>query len=70
MKLQSIASICKSAVTLLIASGIILLCLKGIIPVYTILFLLVAGSTIRFLLKIISFFTAIFIVLILIGTLL
>lgn len=70
MKLQSIASICKSAVTLLIATGIILLCLKGIIPVYTILFLLVAGGIIRFLLKIISFFTAVLIVLILIGTLL
>lgn len=70
MKLQSIASICKSAVTLLIATGIILLCLKGIIPVYTILFLLVAGGIIRFLLKIISFLTAVLIVLILIGTLL
>ena len=49
MKLQLIASICKSAVTLLIAAGIFQLCLKGIVPVHTILFLMVAGGIIRFL---------------------
>lgn len=67
MKLQLIASICKSAVTLAIATGIFLLCLKGIVPVYTILFLLVAGGIIRFILRIVSFFAAIIIILILIG---
>lgn len=67
MKLQLIASICKSVVTLAIATGIFLLCLKGIVPVYTILFLLVAGGIIRFILRIVSFFAAIIIILILIG---
>ena len=70
MKLQLIASICKSAVTLLIAAGIFLLCLKGIVPVYTILFLMVAGGIIRFLLRIFSFFVTITIILVLIGMLL
>ncbi len=70
MKLQLIASICKSAVTLLIAAGIFLLCLKGIVPVYTILFLMVAGGIIRFLLRIFSFFVTIIIILVLIGMLL
>lgn len=70
MKLQLIASICKSAVTLLIATGIFLLCLKGIVPVYTILFLMVAGGIIRFLLRIFSFFVTIIIILVLIGMLL
>lgn len=70
MKLQLIASICKSAVTLLIAAGIFLLCLKGIVPVYTILFLMVAGGIIRFLLRIFSFFGTISIILVLIGMLL
>ena len=70
MKLQLIASICKSAVTLLIAAGIFLLCLKGIVPVYTILFLMVAGGIIRFLLRIFSFFVTIIIILVLIGLLL
>lgn len=69
MKLQLIASLCKSAVTLLIATGIFLLCLKGIVPVYTILFLLVAGGIIRFLLRLVSFFATIIIILILIGIL-
>lgn len=70
MKLQLIASICKSVVTLLIATGIFQLCLKGIVPVYTILFLLLAGGIIRFLIRMFSFFTTILIVLILIGILL
>lgn len=69
MKLQLIASICKSVVTLIIATGIFLLCLKGIVPVYTILFLLVAGSIIRFLIRMVSFFATILIILILIGML-
>lgn len=69
MKLQLIASICKSVVTLIIATGIFLLCLKGIVPVYTILFLLVAGGIIRFLIRMVSFFAAILIILILIGML-
>lgn len=67
MKLQLIASICKSVVTLTIATGIFLLCLKGIVPIYTILFLLVASSIIRFFLRIASFFVKIIIILILIG---
>lgn len=70
MKLQLIASICKSAVTLLIAAGIFLLCLKGIVPVYTILFLMVAGGIIRFLLRIFSFFVTMIVILVLIGMLL
>lgn len=70
MKLQLIASICKSAVTLLMATGILLLCLKGIIPVYTILFLLVAGGIIRFLIRMASFIATILVILILIGMLL
>lgn len=69
MKLQPIASICKSVVTLIIATGIFLLCLKGIVPVYTILFLLVAGGIIRFLIRMVSFFATILIILILIGML-
>lgn len=69
MKLQLIASICKSAVTLLVSTGIFLLCLKGIVPTYTILFLLVAGGIIRFLLRIVSSFVTIIIILILIGIL-
>lgn len=70
MKLQLIASICKSVVTLLIAVGIFQLCLKGIVPVYTILFLIVAGSIIRFLIRVFSAFTTILIILVLIGMLL
>lgn len=70
MKLQLIASICKSVVTLLIAAGIFQLCLKGIVPIYTILFLMVAGSIIRLLLRIFSFFGTIIIILVLIGMLL
>lgn len=67
MKLQLIANICKSVVALTIATGIFLLCLKGIVPIYTILFLLVASNVIRFLLRIASFFVKIIIILILIG---
>ena len=70
MKLQLIASLCKSAVTLLMAMGIFLLCLKGIIPIYTILFLLVAGGIIRFLIRMASFIATILVILILIGMLL
>lgn len=69
MKLQLIASICKSVVTLIIATGIFLLCLTGIVPVYTILFLLVAGGIIRLLIRMVSFFATILIILILIGML-
>lgn len=69
MKLQLIASICKSAVILLVSTGIFLLYLKGIVPTYTILFLLVAGGIIRFLLRIVSSFVTIIIILILIGIL-
>lgn len=69
MKLQLIASICKSVVTLLIATGIFLLCLKGIVPIYTILFLLVSGGIIRFLIRMISSFVTILLILILIGLL-
>ena len=47
MKQKSIASICKPAVTLLAAAAIILLCRKGIIPVYTILLLTIAEGIIR-----------------------
>ena len=70
MKLQLIASICKSAVTLLTATGIFLLCLKGIVPIYTILFLLIAGSVIRFLIRMASSFAAILVILVIIGMLL
>lgn len=70
MKLQLIASLCKSVVTLLIGIGIFQLCLKGIVPVYTILFLLVAGGVIRFLIRILSSFATVLIILILIGMLL
>lgn len=67
MKLQLIASICKSAVKLVLLAGIFLLCLKGIIPVYTILFLILAGGIIRFLIRTVSFIAVILIILILVG---
>lgn len=67
MKLQLIASICKSAVTLVLLTGIFQLCLKGIIPIYTILFLILAGGIIRFLIRTVSFIAIILIILILIG---
>lgn len=67
MKLQLIASICKSTLTLAVVTGIFLLCLKGIIPVYTILFLWIAGGVIRFLIRAFSFIAVILIILILIG---
>ncbi|MBB4045808.1 hypothetical protein [Bacteroides reticulotermitis] len=69
MKLQFIANICKSAVTLLITTGIFLLCLKGIVPVHTIFLLFVAGGIIRFLIQIISTFMTILFILIVIGML-
>lgn len=55
MKQKSIASICKPAVTLLAAAAIILLCRKGIIPVYTILLLTMAEGIIRILLRLLPF---------------
>lgn len=70
MKQKSIASICKPAVTLLAAAAIILLCRKGIIPVYTILLLTMAEGIIRILLKLLLFLATILTILILIGMLL
>ena len=67
MKQKSIASICKPAVTLLAAAAIILLCRKGIIPVYTILLLTIAEGIIRILLR---FLATILTILILIGMIL
>ncbi len=69
MKLQLIANICKSMVMLVLAIGIFQLYLKGIVPIYTILFLLVAGGIIRLLARLASFVATILIVLILIGML-
>ena len=68
MKQKSIASICKPAVTLLAA--IILLCRKGIIPVYTILLLTMAEGIIRILLRLLPFLATILSILILIGMIL
>ena len=70
MKLQLIAGICRSTVTLVMKAGVILLCLKGIIPVHTILLLTIAESIIRILLKLLPFLATILTILILIGMLL
>ena len=70
MKLQLIAGICKSTVTLVMKAGVILLCLKGVIPFHAILFLLIAGGIIRFMARIISFPATVLAILILIGMLL
>ena len=70
MNLQLIAGICKTTDTLLIKAGLILLCLKGVIPFHAILFLLIAGGIIRFMTRIISFPATVLSILILIGMLL
>ena len=70
MKLQLIAGICRSTVTLVMKAGVILLCLKGVIPFHAILFLLMAGGIIRFMARIISFPATVLAILILIGMLL
>lgn len=70
MKQKSIASICKPAVTLLAAAAIILLCRKGIIPVYTILLLTMAEGIIRILLRLLPLLATILTILILIGMIL
>lgn len=70
MKQKSIASICKPAVTLLAAAAIILLCRKGIIPVYTLLLLTMAEGIIRILLRLLPFLATILSILILIGMIL
>ena len=65
MKLQLIAGICKSTVTLVMKAGVILLCLKGVIPFHAILFLLIAGG-----IRLLPFLATILTILILIGMLL
>ncbi len=70
MKQKSIASICKPAVTLLAAAAIILLCRKGIIPVYTILLLTMAEGIIRILPKLLPLLATILTILVLIGMIL